>query len=115
MALPVHAGLRRQERERVRGGEAARQSPQSTGAAAMTKPGTSKQHKSVGVLGYLEAIAHGDGSRCWCDLGFKSLQDAPADLPMHFCNPFCKHEWLTCQPLQDLLDERRIKREHGGQ
>ena len=77
-------------------------------------PDASKQHKPGDPLSYREAIAHGDGPYCWnCELTFKSLEDAPADLPMHFCNPFCEQDWVTRQPLQNLLDKRRIRREHG--
>jgi len=32
---------------------------------------------------------------------------------MHFCNPFCEQDWVTRQPLQNLLDKRKIKRERG--
>jgi len=77
----------------------------------MSKPDASKQHKPGSIIGYREAIAHGNGPyRCNCELSFKSPEDAPADLPMHFCNPFCEPD--TRQPLQNLLD-KRIKRERG--
>jgi hypothetical protein len=78
------------------------------------KPDASKQHKPGDVLGYREAIAHGDGPHCWnCELGFESLEDAPVDLPLHFCSPLCKQDWITRQPLQNLLDKRRIKQERS--
>ena len=77
-------------------------------------PDASKQHKPGDPLSYREAIAHGDGPYCWnCELTFKSLEDAPPDLPLHFCSPWCREEWMTCQPLQNLLDKRRIRRERS--
>ena len=80
----------------------------------MKKPDASKQHKPGSVLGYQEAIAYGDGPYCWnCELTFNSLEDAPADLPLHFCTPLCEQEWATRQPLQNLLDKRKMRREHG--
>ena len=81
----------------------------------MTKPDASKQHKpGGGVIGYLDAESYGDGPFCWnCELTFKSLEDAPADLPVHFCTPLCAREWYSLQPLQNLLDKRRMRRERG--
>ena len=76
----------------------------------IVKPDASKQHKPGDVLAHQEPDYY--GPRCWnCELSFKSLEDAPADLPMHFCSPFCKQDWDTRQPLQNLLDKRRMKRE----
>jgi hypothetical protein len=43
-----------------------------------------------------EAVVQGNGPcRCNCELSFKSLEDAPANLPMHFCNPLCEQDWIT--------------------
>jgi hypothetical protein len=43
-----------------------------------------------------EAVVQGNGPcRCNCELSFKSLEDAPANLPMHFCNPLCEQGWIT--------------------
>jgi hypothetical protein len=43
-----------------------------------------------------EASAQDNGlCRCNCELSFKSLEDAPANLPMHFCNPLCEQGWIT--------------------
>ena len=78
------------------------------------KPDASKQHELVDILSYREAIAHGDGPYCWnCELGFESLENAPADLPLYFCSPLCKQDWVTRQPLQNLLDKRRTKQERS--
>ena len=80
----------------------------------MTKPDASKQHKFGGVTGHLDAQAYDDGPYCWnCELEFKSLEDAPPDLPVHFCTPLCEREWMTQQPLQNLLDKRRLRWERG--
>ena len=76
------------------------------------KPDASKQHKPGDIFGCREAIDYGDGPYCWnCELEFKSLEDAPPDLPIYFCNPHCKRSWMTLQPLQNLLDKRRMRRE----
>ena len=81
---------------------------------AIMKPDASKQHRPGNVLGHREAIEYGDGPYCWnCELTFESLEDAPPDLPIHFCNPQCEREWVTRQPLQNLLDKRRMRRERG--
>jgi hypothetical protein len=80
----------------------------------MTKPDANKQHKPGDVLGYLDAQAYGDGPFCWnCELSFESMEDAPPDLPVHFCTPLCERDWATRQPLRNLLDKRRMKRERG--
>jgi hypothetical protein len=43
-----------------------------------------------------EAVVQDNGlCRCNCELSFKSLEDAPANLPMHFCNPLCEQGWIT--------------------
>lgn len=77
----------------------------------MSKPDPKKQHQRGSIFGQEEAIAYGDGPYCWnCELDFKSLEDAPPDCPLHFCNPFCEREWASQQPLQNLLDKRRAKR-----
>jgi hypothetical protein len=74
------------------------------------KPDASKQHKPGDVLQEPDYY----GPHCWnCELEFKSLEDAPADLPMHFCSPLCERDWVTRQPLQNLLDKRRMKRERS--
>jgi hypothetical protein len=86
--------------------------PRALLGSHMKKPDASKQHKPGDVFGHEEAIAYGDGPYCWnCELTFNSLEDAPPDLPLHFCTPFCKQDWMTRQPLQNLLDKRRIHRE----
>jgi len=79
----------------------------------MSKPDASKQHKPGGIIGNRETIAYVDGGLyCWnCELSFKSMEDAPPDLPVHFCNPLCAQEWTSRQPLQNLLDKRRMRRE----
>jgi hypothetical protein len=87
-------------------------SPQAVLGAIM-KPDASKQHKPGGVA-WSSAYYGDDGPFCWnCELTFKSLEDAPPDLPMHFCDPICRQEWTTRQPLQNLLDKRRMRRERG--
>ena len=83
---------------------------QSAMLEVIMKPDANKQHKPSHVLGDIDYY----GPRCWnCELEFKSLEDAPPDLPIHFCNPLCRQEWMTRQPLQNLLDKRRISRERG--
>jgi len=80
------------------------------------KPDASKHHKPGSVRGDREAIAHGNGPcRCNCELSFKSLEDAPADLAMHFCNPFCEQGWITrssaanpTRPRQDASGARQM-------
>jgi hypothetical protein len=43
-----------------------------------------------------EASAQDNGPcRCNCELSFKSFEDVPANLPMHFCNPLCEQGWIT--------------------
>jgi hypothetical protein len=43
-----------------------------------------------------EASAQDNGPcRCNCELAFNNLEDAPANLPMHFCNPLCEQGWIT--------------------
>jgi hypothetical protein len=43
-----------------------------------------------------EAVVQGNSPcRCNCELSFKSLEDAPANLPMHFCNPLCEQGWIA--------------------
>jgi len=91
-------------------------SPVSTYApllGAIMKPDASKQHKPGGIIGSRETITYVDGGLyCWnCELSFKSMEDAPPDLPIHFCNPLCAEEWTSRQPLQNLLDKRRMRRE----
>jgi hypothetical protein len=42
-----------------------------------------------------EASAQDNGPcRCNCELTFNSLEDAPANLAMHFCNPLCEQGWV---------------------
>jgi hypothetical protein len=78
------------------------------------KPDAKKQHQYQSIFGLEEAVAHGDGPYCWnCELTYKSLEDAPPDLPLHFCSPSCRHEWMSQQPLQNLLDKRKAKHERG--
>jgi hypothetical protein len=68
------------------------------------KPDASKQYESDDILDYQGNDYSG---LCWnCELAFKSLEDAPADLPLCFCSPLCKQDWVTRQPLQNLLDKR---------
>jgi hypothetical protein len=84
--------------------------PQRAVLEMIIKPDGSKQCKPDDILDYQEDDYSG---LCWnCELAFKSLEDAPADLPLLFCSPLCKQDWITRQPLQNLLDKRRIKREH---
>src|SRR5262249_1262164 len=70
----------------------------------IVKPDASKQYKPDDVLDYQEDDYSG---LCWnCELDFKSLEDAPADLPLRFCSLLCKQDWVTRQPLQNLLNKR---------
>jgi hypothetical protein len=75
----------------------------------MTKPDASKQHKPGS--GVDDPKFYGEARLCWnCELSYKSMEDAPSSLPLWFCSPLCQCEWMSSQPLQNLLDKRRMRR-----
>jgi hypothetical protein len=75
------------------------------------KPDARKQHKQIDIFVDRDAEAL-NGPWCWnCELGWKSLEDAPPDFPMHFCSWKCIREWESNAPLQNLLDKRKARRE----
>ena len=74
----------------------------------MTKPNASKQFDRVNIFGDIDSFRD-EGPWCWeCELTFNSFEDAPPDCPLHFCSPDCRREWSSRQPLQNLLDKRKI-------
>ena len=46
-------------------------------------------------------------------LAVDHAEDAPPDWPTYFCGSECRREFESLQPLQNLLDKRRLRRERG--
>jgi hypothetical protein len=95
----------------ARGAHPGAHNPAAGGDGVMTgKPDASKQFEYVDIFRHVDTFAD-QGPWCWnCELSFASLDDAPPDCPMHFCNPGCEREWTSQQPLQNFLNKRKHSR-----
>ncbi len=71
----------------------------------MTREWDGPRHNYYGVR-------HGtEDEYCWhCELAF-TINTAPANATMHFCSPSCEQEWWADQPLANLIEKRRRKRQ----